>query len=817
VMNRANSLIPSSKQQLTIKDQTTSALQSQSFDKTTVCPWELEDERSVDRTQKHVSYAPGGVNVHSPDSLVPKSPKLHVCPWDFAPPPEASPAVERGVEGECDPTKPNSHVSASAPGTPRPMVSIDQRVFSFRSTTQKWLSVKAFIGSIESNDAQSRGAGSKRGSIVSQLSQESNATTRSAPSANLGVDRKTLPKRSLTTVDGKHCLVKQNAIRLSSGDSCDRSPRKPMVVKSGTHLWDSVEMQKDENVFPSRQNSIRSNTSSWGTSGSHSRTPSTHRRGSIRLTPARNPSTTDVCPWEVPQGQALQKQLSAKNNVCPWEVEETQASERTSVCPWESREQETMKRQGSVHSNVCPWETQDVPTTPRINVIQQLQSQSSQQSLGRTEDICPWESADLLQPVQRHGDVDANVCPWDVQGEQPEAAYENIKPSETKSLLKVPSAHDNKSLTSSSAPSTPLQVSKTADSCPWEFPDPPKNFADSCDWVEGEPNPPQESTSMKSEICPWDTGHEDKSKDPPKDICPWESASVHVEETDSARTNICPWETAPPDNNPTIEINLAKDMEKTTSQDCVRPGVCPRETEEADTTKTQVFKSSLVSLVSQDPPRANVCPWEEQPVVQKVQGHGGSLSDVSTGSGKQQEGVQPDVCPWETEEPARGDVCPWDSGGPVVLQKQDSARGDVCPWDSGGPVVLQKQDSARGDVCPWDSGGPEALQKQDSARGDVCPWDTEDPQKPSTSKAMDTQAPVTPEEPAVDSSTEVVEEATANVPLGRREASCPWQIEASLDNNSDVFTWEPENIPEEDEEEADAECEAEAFIFPSDL
>lgn len=82
---------------------------------------------------------------------------------------------------------------------------------------------------------------------------------------------------------------------------------------------------------------------------------------------------------------------------------------------------------------------------------------------------------------------------------------------------------------------------------------------------------------------------------------------------------------------------------------------------------------------------------------------------------------------------------------------------------------------------------------------------------------MDTQAPVTPEEPVMDSSTEVVEEAKANVPLGRRDALCPWQIDALPDNSSDVFTWEPENIPEEDEEEADAECEAEAFFFPSDL
>ncbi|CAL8333123.1 unnamed protein product [Lota lota] len=936
MVNRSNSMITRSRQQLTIKEQTTSALQSQSFDKETVCPWELEGDRPGDMNQKQVTYAYAqGGDGQRPHSLAPNSPKVHVCPWDYAPTPEASPAMERRVEGENDSPTPKASVSASAPGTPRPMVSKYQRGFSFCNTTQKWLSVKAYIGSVEAKETQNRGAGSRKGSIASQLSQESTCTTRLASTTNPSVERKTLPKRSLTTVDGKPCLVKQSAIRLSSGDSSDRSPRRLVIGKSAIHPWDSLEMQKDnmyDNVFSSRQNSIRSNTSSWGTGGSHSRTPSTHRRGSIRLKPSRNLSTTDGCPWDVPQGHALQKQLSTKANVCPWEVEEPQASERIGVCPWESTEHENMKRRGSAHSNVCPWETQDTPTTPRITVIQQSLSQSSQQSLGKIGDICPWESSE--QPVQRHDA--ANICPWDVQEDKPEVVYENVKPSELKSLLKVPSAHENKPPTTLSATSAARQVSKTADSCPWEFPDPPKNFADSCDLVEGEPGHSLETTSIK--VCLWDTGNEDKSKNSPADVCPWESASVHVEETDSARTNICPWEMPQPDKHPTIEINLAKDTERTTLQDSARTGVCPWELEEADATKSQAFKSSSVSLVSQDTARANICPWDEEPVVQKVQGHGGSLSDVSTRGGKQQEGVRPAVCPWEAEEPAvlkkqdsthgdvcpweseepavlkkqdsergnvcpweagepevlkkpgsghgdvcpwetgepavlkkqdsgrgdvcpwetgepavlkkqdsgRGDVCPWETGEPAVLKKQDSGRGDVCPWETGEPAVLKKQDSGRGDVCPWDTGEPEALKKQDSGRGDVCPWDTgepealkkqdsvhteicpwetEDPQKLSASKtdinssdinATEPQAAVSPEEPAMHSGTDAVQEAKANLPLGRRDALCPWQMDTSLDNTSDVFTWEPENIPEEDEE-ADAECEAEAFFFPSDL
>ncbi|CAL8288920.1 unnamed protein product [Arctogadus glacialis] len=64
MMNRANSMITRSKQQLTINEQTTSALQSQSFDKANVCPWEMEGPV----LQKQLSA------------------KANVCPWEVEEP-----------------------------------------------------------------------------------------------------------------------------------------------------------------------------------------------------------------------------------------------------------------------------------------------------------------------------------------------------------------------------------------------------------------------------------------------------------------------------------------------------------------------------------------------------------------------------------------------------------------------------------------------------------------------------------------------------------------------------------------------------------
>uniref|UniRef100_A0A3Q1B6Q6 G-protein coupled receptors family 3 profile domain-containing protein n=1 Tax=Amphiprion ocellaris TaxID=80972 RepID=A0A3Q1B6Q6_AMPOC len=89
-----------SRQSLSIGDQTRSALQSESFDKAEVCPWEVEQEQSGDKNQKHVTYANSGDSEEkgpsSPQSLIsPKPPeKLQrqnnsredVCPWEMEAP-----------------------------------------------------------------------------------------------------------------------------------------------------------------------------------------------------------------------------------------------------------------------------------------------------------------------------------------------------------------------------------------------------------------------------------------------------------------------------------------------------------------------------------------------------------------------------------------------------------------------------------------------------------------------------------------------------------------------------------------------------------
>ncbi|XP_049426971.1 probable G-protein coupled receptor 158 isoform X2 [Epinephelus fuscoguttatus] len=914
-VNRASTVLTRSRQSISISDQTRSALQSESYDKAEVCPWEVEPEQSGDKNQKHVTYA----NTEDCERKGPPSPEVLICPWDHIPPVEKNPSVDKGI-GETESPKPQAPVSASAPGTPRPKFTKDQRVFSFRTTTTKWLSVKSVMGSMDAGSRSSKEGNLNKEDAVSQKSQESVSTTpRSGTSSRRpSMEKRSLQKRS-KTVD-KPCLVKQNAIRLSSGDSGERSPRRLVIVKSAVYPWDMDDMQKDgtyENVFLSRQNSKRGSISSWETASS-CRTPSTHRRGSNRITPVRNISQTDVCPWDgagtSQEGERLKKQQSVKADVCPWE---SQVSEPSNVCPWESQGQGNVRRQGSGRGEACPWETQDIPVIYYTNTSTDSQAQLS---LKHTANVCPWETAESPQPSIRQGNEYANVCPWDAQ-DKAEVVYENLNPLEAKGSLSVPIRQEvlkpavYPGASKESSPKSPAlhigrQVTKAAESCPWDFPDPPKNMGNICPWEEEntEPTNTGSSTQMtiKIDICPWETGESDKPEDSQKGVSTLKAASAETDGKDDRKVNVCPWETDQPEKTAVTKMvsqglerpadvcpwdsaepesgkpQVPKTSESHVKQDTARANVCPWDTEDAGAVKTEVSKASErlqrqgnsredvcpwdteapKVLTKQDSARADVCPWEteETKVLKKQDSARGDVCPWETEEPKvlkKQDSARGDVCPWETEEPkvlkkqdsAREEVCPWDTDEPKVFKKQDSARADVCPWETGEPGDVKKQDSARGSVCPWETDEPEVVKKQDSARGNVCPWETDEPEVvkkqdntetdvcPWESKDPQTstekvhipysdqddvtanQGPCSEEEIPADIGTE--HGSKENLALGRRDALCPWEMVRSrsgsfTDNASDVFTWEPENIPEEDEED-DAECAAEALVFPPDL
>lgn len=844
-VNRANTV--RSRPSLSISDQTRSALKSESFDKAEVCPWEVEPEQSSDKNQKHVTYA----NSDDGEEKRPPSPLALICPWDHLPLVETKSSVDKGLQGETE--SPSPPVSASAPGSPRPKVAKDQRVFSFRSTaTAKWLTVKTLMGSMDAASRSGKDGSLNREDSISQKKQESaSATPRSGTSRHPSIEKRSLHKRNMTTTDGKPCLVKQNAVRLSSCDSSERSPRRLVIVKSSVHPCDSDDMHKDgtyENLLLSRQSSKRS-ISSWETTSS-SRTPSTHRRGSYRITPTRNVSHADVCSYDgasaLQQGEGPKKQQSIKADICPWESQ-VPVHERSNVCPWESQEQGNVKREESGHGEVCPSESQDIPVVSHIILSKDSQAQ---QPLKGVLDICPWETAETPQPSVRQDHEYANVCPWDVP-DKAEGVYENLNPLENRGTLTVPLQREvmkaaiypgaSKEVLNneqqyhaiSPAMNWGKQMNKTAASCPWDFPDPPTIKEDICPWEDGNKEPTNTDLTpqmtIKVHICPWES-EQDNSEDSEKDASLSKGTSEDTERKESPRVNVCPWETALPEKNAAT---------KTMSQELKRPAeVCPWETEEPESGKPEIPKTSE-SHLRQDTARTNVCPWETEET-------GTVKTEVPNTLDKlQRKGISEEhVPPLKAETPkvlkkqdsTRADVCPWETEEPKTLQKQDSTRTDVCPWETEHTKAGKRQDSIKDNVCPWETEESKTLQKQDSTRTDVCPWETVETIKKQNSNGagedknylpdsdkdvIESQSCLSVEEILADTSPEQTDESKANLALGRRDALCPWEMVRSTsgsftDNASDVFTWEPENIPEEDEED-DAECAAEALVFPPDL
>ncbi|RVE76705.1 hypothetical protein OJAV_G00011350 [Oryzias javanicus] len=411
-----------------ISDQTRSALQSESFDKAEICPWELETEQSGEKSQKHVTYAKSEEGEETSAS----SPQAIVCPWDHLPPVENTPSVEKVQQIDNVPLKTPVSVSASVPGSPRPRAAKDQRVFSFRAATNKWLSVKSFMTSVEGSKSGTEGNLSREDS---QKSHESSSTKSGASSRRPSLDRRSLQHMGMSTTDGKPCLVKQNAVRMSSADSSERSPRRLVIVKSVVYPRDGDDVQKEgnyENVILSRQSSRRSSITSWETASS-SRTPSTRRRGSSRIRPVYNVAHADVCPWE---GSAQEKEGPKKQQSIKLDVSHQALvpSERSSVCPWESQEQGNVKQEGedtkvvtkqdSINTDAYPLETKDteslgrnesngtdglhVPSsvnnevpedqkmlgedeTPGYMSPEQTDETKANMALGRRDALCPWE------------------------------------------------------------------------------------------------------------------------------------------------------------------------------------------------------------------------------------------------------------------------------------------------------------------------------------------------------------------------------------------------------------------------------------------
>ncbi|XP_072515886.1 uncharacterized protein gpr179 isoform X2 [Salminus brasiliensis] len=854
-----------------IKEQTSNALLCLSFDKAEVCPWEVEEEQPAGKNlsnQKHVTYSLSQEQPPAPETT--SSPtRLFVCPWEGLPPPPP-PVAEGGhvMDSDVDSPRPKPPISSSAPGSPHGFAKPkDHRGFSFRSATQSLLVARG-LGKGSGRD-RSKNENSSR----EDTSQQTRATSvKLTPGSAASSTRRTpqTPRRAMTTIETKPCLVKQEAVRLSSYDSPERSPKS----SAPTHIcpWESKEIVMEVR----KQNAYESIIQKQGSRLSLHRlslTLSTESNKSSlhQIRPLTFPKA-EVCPWDVPNQPQPVHQQSSIANVCPWEVEESDQLQAKGthgdVCPWEADPQKTTEKKGLL--NICPWEPSDEASSTSHKSKEGLEQRRS----SIKADVCPWDVPDTntFQVKQ-----DSAKCPSEAMKPAERVIYVNTHPGESASNIKCPGQQEKIS----------------TDVCPWE------NTSEAQTHQEG----------VRANVCPWESD-DTSGKDPEKmkgtdsesttkthlltkqltsnpDACPWdcpESSQSDVRGTDGqerVRSSICPWESEetqktdaeeqPREAAMLMKNPLTKQMTSTVE-------MCPWDFPESSPTVTASFNPNqeTVGLTSQGSAtkNADVCPWEaEQP--ESTEGKCGVIIKEQEKSLQKQESKQAEVCPWETSEPvkkqevASAEVCPWETSEP--LKKQEVASAEVCPWETRNPETeqpvksFQKQGSLLADVCPWETSGPEKqIHKQESVCADICPWKTE--QSPKLSQSQDkSQAEVCPPKPENSEKLKMQEDvcadaglrptaseipanaevsgdhseahiiqtdvplspdssaqgARASRPLTRCDALCPWEAEgepqASViehDNNSDVFTWE-EPIPEE--EEGDAETAAEAFIFPPDL
>ncbi|XP_076880786.1 metabotropic glycine receptor [Brachyhypopomus gauderio] len=796
-----------------IKEQTSNALLCLSFDKAEVCPWEVEEESASKNlsNQKHVTYSLSQQEPPAPDPTSPPS-LLYVCPWECLPPPLSSVGEGgQGIDSDVDSSKPKFPVSSSAPGSPRGFAKPkDFSGFSFRSATQGLLVAK--------------------GIVVGKGSHARTTSMKLTPGSATSLGRKTpqTPRRAMTTVDVKPCLVKQAAVRLPSSDSPVKSPKS----SAPSHIcpWESEEL-----VMEVRKQNASENITQLQSSGVHrpSLTPNSDSYHSLhQIKASLTVPTAEICPWDVPKQAPMHQQSIA--DICPWEVVEEPGqlqvkNARASLCPWEEDSTQTQgsveKRellwvgptpelQSCVNADVCPWDvtSQVKQDSAKLceGVIYTNAQPRNQDTKGQGTAPETLHTDDETNQLQKHQVIiRVDLCPCDSE----DAIEKDQETIQSTDLLSTATATQQAS----------QQFSSTAKVCPRE-----SEEASQSD-VKEQPKGAVEKTTAKihpqTEACPWDYPESTITE-----ICPLESqgASPNLkQETVGLPSQVSMSQkehllkAIGCENSKENSAAETKEVETSTLKGkSVLENVGPRETNEA--VKIQVTIC------------AEVCPWETSDPVKK------------------QEPVYTEVCPWETSETMKkqgtvcAEVCPWDNSELETeqpaksIQKQERNRDDVCPWDaSESAKQTMKQKTVGTDICPWETEkSPKPVQSQFSPQADVCPLEPEDSGKSQIQETLCPQETKseTPRKAAdgIDKNDTEMKESDmvlsedmraqgsrVSRPLTRCDALCPWDTEGesqaaiTTHENSDIFTWE-ETIPEEDEGD-DAETAAEAFIFPPDL
>ncbi|NXV71939.1 GP179 protein, partial [Atlantisia rogersi] len=164
---------------------------------------------------------------------------------------------------------------------------------------------------------------------------------------------------------------------------------------------------------------------------------------------------------------------------------------------------------------------------------------------------------------------------------------------------------------------------------------------------------PQSQESLKAEVCPWELEPTNKAE-----ICPWEAAAPPAAKEKSRQDKDSP---SLGSKSSSVSRGLHKDTRDMTS---------------------------AKDKASRD--RQSVCPWErtdtelppEQPRARSP-----VLPKSPSRKPQSQESLKAEVCPWELEPMDKAEICPWEAAAPPASKEKSKQDKDGLSMVSGSSSV----------------------------------------------------------------------------------------------------------------------------------
>ncbi|KAF7239746.1 hypothetical protein EYD10_13611 [Varanus komodoensis] len=771
-----------------------------------ICPWETMD--TDDMSSVPSAKSPGLIEVGSKKPSTIESLKAEVCPWE-------SQETELGTEADIGPCEvPESPAdiragSFDSHGTTPP------KQTSYSKTTEKIIGPKESVCPWDSVDASKLPVNSGLSKIPSKKSSSAeslkaevcpweSADLRKGSNSSCSPVSFSKAKEKLSSSRDEICPWESMEFEETLARS---DPQSPALSTADSKKTASIE-------------SLRAEVCPWET------TESEMRRG-VEMCPW----TAAMAPFEggklrqdsgalegkkskaVPKSpdskkargetvfKKIEKSKSHQESICPREsmdfdkppakntrsLDLLQVSSRKSestenlkaeVCPWDYQELQTETK-----AETCPWAVTESPLEKGILRKNKERVSSKQRVSSSQESVCPWETmewASSQSPDQPKGgskksysveSLKAEVCPWEIEEEESsgEGTFREDPSQASKGqiikssgLMKVKGKTMSKKIEKTHSHPGLASHQKVTD----EFLTKPSSK--SVDLSKVGSMESDTLTSLKMEVCPWET--QDAGASSKADVCPWELAGVPLEtlskavggtsegarkvgskglvkapkaleKSSSSQESACLWESTDTMGVSTAHAFDSAFSKKSDSAESRKTECCPWETN-----------------LPEAPTKGEICPWEAETVLPtKHESHASHTSgtEMPVVSGQRSQTKREGMAghkPLCRSLPVPTLQVDFNRGrsplvGALAKSQGDRTVADICPWETAEDPTTARKDPAEirskpcSEVCPWEaedrSSSSPALAKikagekpqvdeiEGSSKGGICPWESD--------------------------------------------------------------------------------------------